>query len=49
MTETIFEYVYEGVRLAHWKNTVSLIVVSIMGVCELISSLILIVLARKAK
>lgn len=47
MTEKIFLFVYDGVQSANKKNIVSLIVVSIMGVAELISTLILFFLAKR--
>lgn len=49
MTQEVFLYVVEGVRQANKKNIVSLIVVSIMGISELISTLILLFLARKVR
>ena len=47
VTMQIFEFVNKGVSDACWKNTVSLIVVGIMGGAELISTLILYFFAKR--
>lgn len=48
-TIMVFEYVYDSIHSAYSKNIACLVIVAIVGVCELISSTILLCIARKIR